>query len=167
MSLDRQQAEDKAKRESAMADMKQHADKLIQGFEKLNDSHAQRAVWELVQNACDLSDNCEIVIDFSNKSFSFTHNGKPFTSNTLISLIKQVSSKTDKENEIGQFGTGFITTHSFGKKFNVDSVLDATGYFIDINGFQINRRAKDSAELLNKLIDQQNDVYKLIIPNYS
>lgn len=162
MSFDRNQAEENAKRESAMADMKQHADKLIQGFEKLNDSHAQRAVWELVQNACDLSDKCEIIIDFSNKLFAFTHNGAPFTSNTLISLIKQVSSKTDKEKEIGQFGTGFITTHSFGKKFSIDSVLDATGSFIDIKDFQINRRAKDSIELLNKLVDQQESVYKLI-----
>src|SRR5947209_5138631 len=118
MSLDRLQAEENAKEESARADMKQHADKLIQGFEKLDESHGKRAVWELVQNACDLSDNCEIVIDFSKDLFSFSHNGKPFISRTLISLIKQVSSKsTENKNEVGQFGTGFITTHSFGKKF--------------------------------------------------
>ena len=119
-NFDRTLAVDEARKKSARADMKQHADKLIQGFEKLSESHAKRAVWELVQNACDLSDHCEIVIDFSNDQFSFTHNGKPFSSETLISLIKQVSSKTpDKTDDVGQFGTGFITTHSFGKKFIV------------------------------------------------
>src|SRR5258706_10650192 len=92
-NFDRTHAVKEARKKSARADMKQHADKLIQGFEKLNESHAKRAVWELVQNACDLSDHCEVVIDFSKNGFSFTHNGKPFTSETIISLIKQVSSK--------------------------------------------------------------------------
>ena len=164
MSFDRLIAEEKAKTESAKADMKQHADKLIQGFEKLDESHARRAIWELVQNASDLSENCEIIIDFSNDYFSFSHKGKPFTSNTLTSLIKQVSSKISKDNtdEIGQFGTGFITTHSFGKKFKIDSVLDEYGNYIEIKDFLIDRLAKDSAELVDKLAIQQQEVYKLI-----
>jgi hypothetical protein len=162
--LQRQQAVIRAKDESAVADMKQHADKLIQGFEKLDESHARRAIWELVQNASDLSDSCEITIDFSNGSFTFSHKGKPFTSNTLISLIKQVSSKTPDKNseEVGQFGTGFITTHSFGKKFKINSFLDAFENLIEIKDFLIDRQAKDSTELVRKLTNQQNNVYSLI-----
>ena len=57
--LSRQRAEDEAKR----ADMKQHADKLIQGFEKLEERHAKRAIWELFQNAIDISENSEIIIE--------------------------------------------------------------------------------------------------------
>lgn len=161
---DRQEAVKLAKHESAKADMKQHADKLIQGFEKLDESHARRAIWELVQNASDLSDDCEITIDFSKDSFTFSHKGKPFTTNTLISLIKQVSSKTSNDNteEIGQFGTGFITTHSFGKKFKINSVLDIFGKSIEIKDFLIDRLAKDSTELVDKLAIQQNAVYDLI-----
>lgn len=162
--FDRTHAEEIAKKESARADMKQHADKLIQGFEKLNETHARRAIWELVQNACDLSEQCEIVINFSNNTFSFSHNGKPFTSKTLISLIKQVSSKSSekKEDEIGQFGTGFITTHSFGKKIKLTSALKEEGFYVEIKDFLIDRYAKNSDELLEKLEKQHTEVYRLI-----
>lgn len=60
--IDRQLAKERAEEESRRADMKQHADKLIQGFEKLEESHAKRAIWELFQNAIDLSDKSEITI---------------------------------------------------------------------------------------------------------
>lgn len=161
--FNREDAETIAKKESARADMKQHADKLIQGFEDLEESHAKRAIWELVQNACDLSNECEVIIDFSDNSFSFTHNGKPFSSKTLIFLIKQVSSKSSKnEDEVGQFGTGFITTHSFGKKIKLNSVLAEGSSYIEIKDFLINRQAKDSDELLDLIEKQQENVYSLI-----
>ena len=162
-NFDRIHAVDEAKKKSARADMKQHADKLIQGFEKLNDSHAKRAVWELVQNACDLTDHCEIVIDFSNNGFSFSHNGNPFNSETLISLIKQVSSKeVDSSDDVGQFGTGFITTHSFGKIINLNSILQEGEFCIEVADYKINRHAKNSEELVEKLVDQELMVYQLI-----
>lgn len=163
MTFDRTQAVDEAKKKSARADMKQHADKLIQGFENLNESHARRAIWELVQNACDLSNDCEIIIDFSKGDFSFNHNGKPFNSETLISLLKQVSSKAaDQTDEVGQFGTGFITTHSFGKTINLNSVLQEDETYIGIEDFKIDRRAKNSDELVEKLVTQESMVYELI-----
>ena len=163
MNFDREYAEKEAKLISAKADMKQHADKLIQGFEKLDETHAKRAIWELVQNACDLSPHCEIEIDFSNNGFSFSHNGKPFNFETLISLIKQVSSKPpDKIDEVGQFGTGFIATHSFGKKIKLNSVLKQNEFHIGINNFEIDRNAKNSDDLVEKLVLQQDKVYQLI-----
>ena len=36
-------------------DLKQHADKIIQGIKKIGPNHAKRAIWELFQNAVDLS----------------------------------------------------------------------------------------------------------------
>lgn len=81
--IDRELAEKKAKEEAERADMKQHADKLIQGFEKLEDSHAKRAIWELFQNAIDLSEYSEIILELKEDSVIFKHNGKPFTTNTL------------------------------------------------------------------------------------
>jgi hypothetical protein len=127
--IDRGQAQADAERESKEADLKQHADKLVRGFENIDNSSYNRAVWELVQNACDLSNECKVIIDYSKNGFSFTHNGKPFTSATLISLIKQVSSKYDGD-EVGKFGTGFITTHAFGRKFKINSLLDVKGRFL-------------------------------------
>lgn len=161
--FNRDDAAARAKNEAEKADLKQHADKLIQGFENMDDSHSKRAVWELVQNACDLTDQCEITIDFSNDQFRFTHNGALFTSNTLISLVKQVSSKSTKnKNEVGQFGTGFITTHSFGKKFTIQSFLEAEDSYIRMDNFLIDRTAKNSHELVPKIKEQQEDVFDLI-----
>lgn len=159
--LSRKRAEDEAKR----ADMKQHADKLIQGFEKLEESHAKRAIWELFQNAIDLSENCEIIIELKDDCIIFKHNGKPFTTNTLSCLIKQVSSKNtqNEEDEVGQYGTGFITTHSFGKKILVSGSLKEDGYFIPIENFEIDRVAQNAdPELIDKLLIQQKKVFDLV-----
>lgn len=157
------EAKEKAKKEAARIDMKQHANKLIQGFEKLNESDAKRAIWELLQNAVDVSESCEIVISITDESLIFQHNGKPFTTTTLNSLIKQVSSKTSQNNdEVGQYGTGFITTHSFGKKILLSGSLKKEKDYIYFDNFEIDRTAKDSDELIEKLIIQQEKAFDLI-----
>lgn len=171
--LDRKTLKESAERDSATADMKQHANKLIQGFEAFDKTHVRRAIWELVQNARDLSANSEIKICLTNESISFTHNGKPFTSQTLLSLIKQVSSKSDDKlnepseegevEEVGQYGTGFITTHAFGKRFEISGSLEIEpGIYIDLTEFEIDRVASKSSVLAGKLVDQQNAVFALI-----
>ncbi|MFA0963562.1 sacsin N-terminal ATP-binding-like domain-containing protein [Roseivirga sp. BDSF3-8] len=152
----------KAREQAREQDAKQNADKIIQGLEALDESHANRAIWELIQNACDVSTECEVIIDFSNQLFKFSHNGKPFTPKQLNSLIKQVSSKsTVDENEVGQFGTGFITTHCFGRKVIIDTVLEDEGFF-KVKEFEIDRNAADSNELKVKLKEQEENVYKIL-----
>lgn len=118
--------------ESELSDLKQHADKMILGFGNFNEFSSNRAIWELIQNACDLTTNCEVIIDYSKVGFSFTHNGKPFTTKALISLIKQVSGKYGDNTdipEVGKYGTGFLTTHTFGRRFLINSTLEANGLF--------------------------------------
>jgi len=156
----RKQAEDNSK----YNDMKQHADKLIQGFQKLNNSHAKRAIWELFQNAIDLSEQAKIIIEQKTGALIFKHNGKPFDDNTLNCLIKQVSSKSAESNddEIGQYGTGFITTHSFGRKILLTGSLKNNGAYISLNEFEIDRTAKTSPDLILDLVKQQNAVFDLI-----
>lgn len=158
------EAKEKAKKEATRIDMKQHANKLIQGFEKLDESDAKRAIWELLQNAVDVSENCEIIISITDKSLIFQHNGKPFTTTTLNSLIKQVSSKTSQNNndEVGQYGTGFITTHSFGKKILLSGSLEKEERYVYFDNFEIDRTAKNSDELIDKLIKQQEKAFDLI-----
>jgi hypothetical protein len=163
-SINREEARKRAELESWRADMKQHADKLIQGFEKLEENHAKRAIWELFQNAIDLSEHCQVIIEHNEDSITFRHNGKPFTSNTLSCLIKQVSSKNpDKnEDEVGQYGTGFISTHSFGKRILVKGSLKEDNFYIPIENFEIDRIASSADVLIDKLIIQQRGVYNLV-----
>ena len=164
-SIDRELSRKRAEEESKRADMKQHADKLIQGFEKLDESHAKRAIWELFQNAIDISENGEIIIELNDDCVIFKHNGKPFTTNTLSCLIKQVSSKNIQKNEdeVGQYGTGFITTHSFGKKILISGSLKEDGYYIPIENFEIDRVAQNAdPEMIDKLLIQQKKVFDLV-----
>jgi len=151
--------------ESELSDLKQHADKMIRGFENFNNYSSNRAVWELVQNACDLTASCEVVLDYRNNGFSFTHNGKPFTTKSFISLIKQVSGKYGEESdfpEVGKYGTGFLTTHTFGRKFCINSILEANNTFFEIKDFLIDRSPKEWKALSNNIRTQKDNVYQLI-----
>jgi len=153
-----------AKTESELSDLKQHADKMIRGFENFNNYSSNRAVWELIQNACDLTTNCEVVLDYKN-GFSFTHNGKPFTTKSFISLIKQVSGKYGEESEVpevGKYGTGFLTTHTFGRKFRINSILEANNTFFEIKDFLIDRSPKEWKALSENIRTQKENVYQLI-----
>ncbi|MGJ1434221.1 sacsin N-terminal ATP-binding-like domain-containing protein [Sphingobacterium spiritivorum] len=166
-TINRDEIEYNAKIESDLLNYKQHAQKMIRDFEKFNNFSSNRAIWELVQNACDLTTNCEVVIDYKN-GFSFTHNGKPFTTNSLISLIKQVSGKDleekDDENitQIGKYGTGFLTTHTFGRKFQINSILKAQNVFFEIKDFLIDRSPKEWETLSKNIMFQEKNVYQLI-----
>lgn len=151
--------------ESELSDLKQHADKMIRAFENFNSFSSNRAIWELVQNACDLSKNCEVVIDYSKDGFSFTHNGAPFTTKAFISLIKQVSGKYGEGTdiaEVGKYGTGFLTTHTFGRKFLINSILEAHNTFFEIKDFLIDRSPKEWKALSGNIKTQKENVYKLI-----
>ena len=155
----------KAKDEDDLSNMKQHADKMIRGFENFNDFSSNRAIWELVQNACDLSTQCHVLIDYSKTGISFAHNGKPFTTKSLISLIKQVSGKYGDAKdipEVGKYGTGFLTTHAFGRKFNINGFLQAEDIWFNLNDFLIDRSPKEWQQLSAKIRDQRNAVFQII-----
>lgn len=163
-SINRDEILNNAKTESELSDLKQHADKMIRGFENFNNYSSNRAVWELVQNACDLTTECDVVLDYRN-GFSFTHNGKPFTTKSFISLIKQVSGKYGEESEIpevGKYGTGFLSTHTFGRKFRINSILEANNTFFEIKNFLIDRSPKEWKALSESIRTQKENVYQLI-----
>lgn len=156
---------DQTRREDERSDLKQHADKMLRDFEKFNDFSSNRAIWELVQNACDLTTHCEILIDYRENKLSFTHNGKPFDTKSLISLIKQVSGKYGNQEdipEVGKYGTGFLTTHTFGRKFIINSFLDTGSYFIPIKNFEVDRSPKTWELLSDKISDQKKRVYDIL-----
>ncbi len=92
----------------------------------------------------------QIEIDYSDNKISFSHNGKAFTTITLISLVKQVSGKYGDEDipEVGKYGAGFLTTHTFGRRFKLDSFLDAGGYYLPITGFEMERILKEKLETM-------------------
>ena len=98
----------------------------LRELEYPNDVDCKRWIWELVQNAKDSIANdpkrkdVDLKIKVENDIYSFSHNGAPFTIETLTALLYKYSEgKVDKEESTGRFGTGFLTTHSLSKKVKI------------------------------------------------
>ena len=120
----------------------QSASKIIDKLKALKDSNSPetsyRWIWELIQNAKDVvntSGMVDIVIEFSeaNKTIEFSHNGRLFTTENIVFLIEQVSSKErsstgeNKKKTTGKFGTGFLTTHLLSEKVQVHGYIQDDG----------------------------------------
>lgn len=164
-TIDRDNILKQAEKEDERSNLKQHADKMLRGFESFNDFSANRAIWELVQNACDLTKECKVQVDYRNSCITFSHNGKPFTTKSLISLIKQVSGKygdSEELTEVGKYGTGFITTHTLGRAFNINATLQAGSAYFELNNFKIDRTPKEWEDLSDNIAEQKKEVYRII-----
>ena len=114
----------------------QIANKLLDEMEKLmlNQSVSEkRWVWELLQNAKDVSigETVNIEITLASDSLSFSHSGRPFQLKNLVFIIEQTSTKeraTAENNPLttGKFGTGFMTTHLLSKICELSGIFEKT-----------------------------------------
>lgn len=114
----------------------------------------RRWIWELIQNASDCTPSestINISLEISDDKISFSHDGKPFSSENLLSLITQISTKPESEEQLrGKFGTGFMST------FLLSEVVGIQGTFICENGtltdmdFTIDRTAEDYFDIKEK-----------------
>lgn len=171
---------DRYRRQTQQNDLKQHAVKIIHGIKKIGPSESKRAIWELFQNAIDLSEKSHIEINITDSEFVFSHNGIPFTMMTLDCLFTQVSSKTlseiktEKEDgdAVGQYGTGFMTTHSFGNIIDVDGAIVINGdsdkaicssaSFIPFKQLTLDRSTQNWITLSDNIRDLRGEVEKLL-----
>ena len=121
--------------------------KISQGIENLDERSGERAIWELIQNARDLDENCCIKIQLLlNNKLIFSHHGKPFDYLSLLALVNQNSSKDNPGADVvGQYGTGFMTTHAFNNVVTVDGPFKAMhnptklkGY-VELGEFKLDR----------------------------
>ncbi|WP_282155914.1 sacsin N-terminal ATP-binding-like domain-containing protein [Cytobacillus gottheilii] len=143
------------------------ANKIIDMMDKLrlsaNSNSPRRWIWELLQNAKDVSNfggkvKVKINLSVDNKILEFSHNGKPFSTKNIVFLIEQVSTKDRDEGQTdekttGKFGTGFLTTHLLSEKVSVNS------YLVDENEpmrkFQvtIDRSGKSKDKVMGSIYD--------------
>ncbi len=139
--LEKRKAE--ARKEEIRQNVKSHCTKIRDGIRENGTTSGERAIWELFQNARDLSDCAEIKITLTENEFVFAHKGDAFTYDSLCSLVKQVSSREKEDNiSVGQYGTGFLTTHKFGRKIIIRGsmlISEAPKVYVDIPNFEINR----------------------------
>ena len=144
------------KKKSRRQDSKQHCQKILDGIRKFDNTTAERAIWELVQNARDLSSNAHIEIILDEDKLTFSHNGKPFDYDTFTSLIKQVSSEEKEDpNAAGQFGTGFMTTHKFSRKIRINGSMKIDeGEYVEINDFTLDRTSNEIQDMIEGMTNQ-------------
>ena len=167
MQIDKETLEriqDVNRKSSRRQDSKQHCQKILQGIGRYDDNTSKRAIWELVQNAKDLSEQCKIIIELNRNQLVFKHNGEAFDYDSLTSLVKQVSS-ADKEDEVktGQFGTGFMTTHKYSRKLTIRGSYRITDdLYVDMGDFQIDRSSNNLQEMMAAIDEQLDAVDKLL-----
>lgn len=140
--------------------------KISQGIENLDEKSGERAIWELVQNARDMDENCRIRIEMTADSIVFSHHGKPFDYTSLLALVNQNSNKDNPGADlVGQYGTGFMTTHAFNDIVKVSAPYKAMngpvalkGY-IHMQDFVLNRSYRNNLE---RAIKEMGDEMQLV-----
>lgn len=140
------------------------ANDIITGISNNSSVPANRAIWELVQNARDVSKvGKKAIIRFirKEKEFVFEHNGQPFDRKSILALILQTSSKVRNDIvKVGQYGTGFLTTHKFGLRFMLRGSLKVTSdkeifYNFGVNNDYIIDRSSRDKKAMSSAIETQ------------
>lgn len=137
-------------------------DMLTQLKLKNDDTTSYRWIWELIQNAKDVvnsSGMVDIIINFeeSRRTVEFKHNGKLFSTENIVFLIEQVSTKdrtiTDAitKRTTGKFGTGFLTTHLLSEKVEVSGYLQDVGEPPCSFSVILDRSGKDKQSIINAI----------------
>ncbi|WP_047984591.1 ATP-binding protein [Ornithinibacillus californiensis] len=141
------------------------ANKILDMMDKLklsvNSNSPRRWIWELLQNAKDVSNSSgkvKVKINLSKEKniLEFSHNGRPFSTKNIVFLIEQVSTKDrdagHKEEKVtGKFGTGFLTTHLLSE------IVTVNGYIADehepIKNFKvtIDRSGKNKETIIESI----------------
>lgn len=141
--------------------------KIIQGLENQDEKSGIRAIWELVQNAKDQSKAAKIKIELTERSFIFSHHGTAFDYTSFRALVKQDSSKDRADADlVGQYGTGFMTTHSLNRlvrvsaPYAVKSEEGISGY-VQIHDFPLDRTKVDTPEGPKLMREQLSEVKEL------
>lgn len=136
---------------------------ILTGIRNAESASAERAIWELVQNARDVSweDESAVIHFIRTKSgLDFSHQGKPFTNTSLESLIKQTSSKVRSDiKTVGKYGTGFLVTHQFGRIIHLKGLLqvvDGENLYYPFSELKIDRSYEDK-ELLKESLKRQSE----------
>lgn len=145
--------------------------KISQGIDNLDEKSGERAIWELIQNARDRDKNCKIRIELKEDSIVFAHHGEPFDYLSLLALVNQNSSKDNPGADlVGQYGTGFMTTHAFHDIVSIDGpykIMQSQNIlkgYVEVDGFKLNRSYRNDIEKaiqeMRKEMQQVHEMYK-------
>jgi hypothetical protein len=122
---------DKAKDEVLRENTAQAIHEQLERLNNQAEKYQRRWIWELFQNALDAAPaSAGITLRLRlNGNFVLSHNGLPFSTKEILHLIFHGSTKREKEDSIGRYGTGFLTTHVISRKVRVSGALESDQAF--------------------------------------
>ena len=125
---------------------------------ELSRAHVRtRWVWELLQNARDTSPgpDGELVASIAQreKEIIFQHNGGSFTLKEIAHLIYHGSTKVENEETIGQYGSGFLTTHLLSPEISISGRIEDGRRF----DFKLRREVGSVSELNKSMQRAESD----------
>ena len=132
-------------------------------FKHLNEMKSsgrhKRWIWELLQNARDVSpdtdDHLIAEVKYNGAELVFLHNGRGFTVDEITHLIFYGSTKIEDERAIGQYGSGFLTTHLLSWEIDVSGQLEDGNWF----NFRLARKP-ESVKALQESMDYAWEAFK-------
>ena len=132
-------------------------------FKHLNEMKSsgrhKRWIWELLQNARDVSTDADnhliAAVKYGGEELVFLHNGRGFTVDEIAHLIFYGSTKVEDERAIGQYGSGFLTTHLLSWEIDVSGQLEDGNWF----NFRLARKP-ESVKALQESMDQAWEAFK-------
>lgn len=135
--------------------------KALRDLEERRPEFATRWLWELMQNARDFPEPARpmiVRVRVTPGQISFSHNGRDFSEDEILSLIYHGSTKQD-QSLLGKFGTGFLSTHLLSRKVRVRGTLvEETG---DEHGFEFALdRSGDDAASVGEAMDRSVDAFE-------
>jgi len=126
--------------------------KHLRKLEDQRDRFRLRWIWELLQNARDAAPQggtVTVKLEVMPQRLVFAHNGAPFSSEEIAHLVYHGSTKHDMSDNIGQFGSGFLSTHLISKRVRVRGQLRTKQRF----DFELNREGASPQELTRMMDD--------------
>ena len=138
--------------------------KHLKGQESNRKSLLTRWIWELLQNARDTSTNADMnlvaSVEYKRREgeehgeLIFQHNGTKFEEGDIAHLIYHGSTKVEDNETIGQYGSGFLTTHLLSPRIDIFGQLKDGEYF----QFCLKREI-DSVEKLSNSMEQAENAF--------
>lgn len=127
-----------------------------------------RWIWELLQNARDVSASTDNSLTAEVRynpgepgELVFLHDGRGFKMDEIVHLIFYGSTKHEDPDTLGQFGSGFLTTHLLSWDIKVSGLLDDGQWF----DFTLERKPESVPSLYKSMEQAGSDFNESITPN--
>ena len=139
------------------------AQSVLKNLQNLRSNQAHfrtRWIWELLQNARDAK-AVDVSVRYDEDNVVFRHDGNSFTSEEVTHLIYHGSTKIEDAGTIGQYGSGFLTTHLLSPEIAVSGGFGDRSRF----RFRLERKLSSVSDLTESMDRAWRDFQDSLAPS--